>query len=190
MSECSICLSLLKEPTYVVTQLTYLPKKYHEFIVSNVRRVYFDSTWQVNLQKELKSSKDKVKKLEQDKEILMRKCEDLIAAARAQAEGERAARDKADKLRQRILEQEQELDESTDHAQGVISTLEVEMDHLDAKYVALKERYIKLKEEHECVTNSRNSPDAREIRPVPQRKKTRARPASPPPVHQTKRQRQ
>ncbi|KAG6816052.1 hypothetical protein H0H87_008968 [Tephrocybe sp. NHM501043] len=175
--ECSICLSLLKEPqrptfvpsslppgiafilTVIAVQLTYLPKKYHEFVVPNVRRVYLDTTRQTELRKELKSSKDKIKKLERDNEVLMKQCERYMAAAHAQAQGEKAARDTAERLQERLDDMEGNLQwhiSRGEDAGNILSALGADMVTLQTKYDHLKERFTRLRAKHnDCFATTR-----------------------------------
>ncbi|KAG6908891.1 hypothetical protein DXG01_002869 [Tephrocybe rancida] len=154
-NECSICLSSFKEPVSIPCaspDLTYLPKKYHEFVVPNVRRVYVDATRQPNLQslqKSLQLSKSKIQKLERDQEVLLQQCERHMAAAHAQAEGERAARETAAKLLQTIHDMEHEFRTVTTQAEDRIKVLEAGTENLHIKYEDLKYRYSKRKARHE-----------------------------------------
>ncbi|KAJ7142185.1 hypothetical protein C8R46DRAFT_815002, partial [Mycena filopes] len=73
-------------------ELTCLPKKFHQYIVPSLRRVYISpadpSPSKEALKRKLSVAEARVQQLEDDKERLMRECERTIAAAQAHARGE------------------------------------------------------------------------------------------------------
>lgn len=91
---------------------TFVPAKYHPFIIPSLRRIYLDtdpsrsSVASRQLQEQLsalkKENEDLVSKLkgrDRDLKLLMTKCESNMAAASAYAKGERDARLECERLR-------------------------------------------------------------------------------------------
>ncbi|KAG5725038.1 hypothetical protein E4T56_gene12397 [Termitomyces sp. T112] len=199
--------------------LVYLPKKYHEYVMPVVRRVYLDLPRYSDLKKELKSSRERIKKLEKDNDILMRQCERHMAAAKAQAEGERAARQRATDLQSQLRNKEEELYAADINAAEALGILKDDVDVSRAEYQTLEKafndlgrRYDKLKARQDQVDASTSRSIAQEHHghhsvsrksrqslnfsipdlyagPARGVPKPKARPASPPPVYANKRQR-
>ncbi|KAF8075148.1 hypothetical protein FPV67DRAFT_1476183 [Lyophyllum atratum] len=122
----------------VTPDLTYLPKKYHQYVLSSVRRVYFDTTRQADLRAELSTAKAKIKKLEKDEETLLRECERHMGSAAAHAKGEREARAEVDTLRQLLKQND------ADHTVGRIEMRRAH-NELHRRYVDLKSLQSNLK---------------------------------------------
>ncbi|KAG6902552.1 hypothetical protein C0995_014941 [Termitomyces sp. Mi166 len=161
--ECSICLSSFKEPVCipcVIPDLTYLPKKYHDYVIPSLRRVYLDAPRYSDLKKELKASKEKIKKLENDNEILMQQCERHMAAANAQAKGERAARQKAYDLRSRLRTMEEQLHAADVTAGETINFLKHDIGVNHAQYQILERDYDNLRRRYEKLKARRDQADA------------------------------
>ncbi|KAG6896216.1 hypothetical protein C0992_009684 [Termitomyces sp. T32_za158] len=142
---------------HIGLQLTYLPKKYHEYIIPSLRRIYLDSPRFSDMKKDLKASKEKIKKLEKDRDVLMKQCEKHMAAARAQAEGERAARMKASDLQSRLDIMQKDLGVACDMAKKAIKILRNDLHvaragHLDLEktYDELRKRYPKSRQD-QCL---------------------------------------
>ncbi|KAJ7491987.1 hypothetical protein FB451DRAFT_954815, partial [Mycena latifolia] len=111
-STCPSC----REPFNMVRpELTCLPKKFHQFVVPSIRRVYIDMSRYDGLRKKLAASEARVKALEQDKERLMVVSERHIAAARAHSMGETRALVKASDL-EHELERTQNAAEDAERA--------------------------------------------------------------------------
>jgi hypothetical protein len=83
-------------------ELACLPKKFHQYILPSIRRVYIDLSRQDGLRKKLAASEARVRALEQDKERLMAECERHIAAAHAHGRGETDALLRAKGLAQEL----------------------------------------------------------------------------------------
>lgn len=114
-------------------QLTYLPKKYHQYIVPGVRRVYLEVA-EPDLRRELAKAKTRIQKLERDQEKLLAQCEQHMSAARAHAQGEHQSRTKANNLKAEL--------------QDLIATSDAQIEELTEdrnfrvlKYEKLKARY-------------------------------------------------
>ncbi|KAJ7117807.1 hypothetical protein C8R44DRAFT_879344 [Mycena epipterygia] len=112
-------------------ELTCLPKKFHQYIVPSIRRVYIDMSRHEGLRKKLSASEVRVKALEKDKERLMAECERHIAAARAHSQGETDAILKAKDI-------EEELEETRENAV-------VDMQEAEQALRAMKLKYDKMK---------------------------------------------
>ena len=57
-------------------QLTYLPKKYHPFVVSPLRRIYLDESNEViNLERDVAKYKARLQSSREREELLMKECE-------------------------------------------------------------------------------------------------------------------
>jgi predicted nuclease with TOPRIM domain len=101
-----------------------VPKKYHEFMILSVRRVYIEIPSQAALKNQIALMESRVKSLEKDKVLLMTKCESNMAASATHAEGEKKARLDVEKARR----------EMTD--------LKRKYDTLKGKYNDLKSRWV------------------------------------------------
>ncbi|GLB41641.1 putative RING-type zinc-finger [Lyophyllum shimeji] len=142
-SSCPTC----RTPFNTVTpDLTYLPKKYHQYVIPSVRRVYFDTTRQDDLQEKLAAAEAKIKKLERDQETLLRQCERHMAAASAHKAGERVALREADLLRAALNTRERDYAIAKEAADQVYVQVENERDELSRKYQDLKRRHSDLKQ--------------------------------------------
>ncbi|KAG6900029.1 hypothetical protein C0993_004086 [Termitomyces sp. T159_Od127] len=161
---CSICLASFKEPqrpkfvTSLVRlsvsvdhlpQLTYLPKKYHEYVLPSLRRVYLDSQRDSELKSDLKAAKEKIKKLEKDRDILMQQCEKHMAAAQAQAEGERTARLKASDLQSKLDIMRKDSRVADVKAEKAVNNLKCDIDAARAGYRGLEKAYEDLRRRYE-----------------------------------------
>jgi hypothetical protein len=76
-----------------------VPKKYHEFILPSVRRVYFDVSPQTDYKKRIQVLEGRVKTLERDRVLLMEKCESTTARNKIHAVGEKKAVQDAKKMK-------------------------------------------------------------------------------------------
>ncbi|RDB15372.1 Tripartite motif-containing protein 26 [Hypsizygus marmoreus] len=145
-STCPTC----RRPFNTVTpDLTYLHKKYHEYVVPSVRRIYFDNPAQVDVKMKLAVAEAKIKKLQKEQEVLMRQCERHIAAAGAHAAGEQQAKLKADNLAERLSNIEREHKNEKLGAVLNLMNIEEQRDVLNTKYQKLKQRV------HDLEMNSR-----------------------------------
>lgn len=72
--------------------LSFVPKKYHPFIIPSVRKVYLNADPAASLQAKVKELEARVKGLERDKQLLMERAEANIARANSMAQRERDAR--------------------------------------------------------------------------------------------------
>ncbi|KAG5654165.1 hypothetical protein H0H81_006547 [Sphagnurus paluster] len=140
--------------TSVTPDLAYLPKKYHEYIVPSVRRIYFDATRQSELLQQLVVAQSKIKKLEKSKDLLMKKCEQHMATAGAYQQMEQDARDVIESLRQELAEREEEYENDRLSDAEDIKRLRAERDVFRDKYNGLKVRYADLKEQNEYENQS------------------------------------
>ncbi|KAJ7105487.1 hypothetical protein C8R43DRAFT_1140811 [Mycena crocata] len=143
-------------------ELTCLPKKFHQYIVPSIRRVYIDTSQHSALRKRLAASEARVSALEQDKERLMAECERHIAAARAHARGETdallKAKDLSDELEETadaLDETKEELDEAKDDLEATRETAANAQETLKA----LKAKYDKMKR-HVRALEAGNKSDA------------------------------
>ncbi|KAF9466159.1 hypothetical protein BDZ94DRAFT_1252248 [Collybia nuda] len=213
-STCPTCRTSFKT---VTPDLTYLPKKYHQYIVPGVRRVYLEAPGP-DLRKQLTKAEAKIRKLEKDQEILLVQCEQHMSAAHAHAEGELRSRTKAKDLEAELQQMTTYLAEATTQ----INDLEADSKFVRSKYEKLKVKYrelvadwmgpdrsesnstMKRRKSHSVIDSSEfslyqhassSSMDRRIIRPLPRPRGeqittpvARASAVSPPPVR-SKRQR-
>ncbi|KAG6850664.1 hypothetical protein H0H93_010392 [Arthromyces matolae] len=189
--------------------LTYLPKKYHQFLVAPVRRVYLDSTRDVGSQNDLLIALEKIKKLEKRNELLMKQCERHMTHAQAQAEGERKARLKSDEVQRKL----NDANASLERALAFVAAADTRQRASDRDFQSLRddcdqlrERYVKLKakrnhprpssltvdsrleelnletyiRERLSRSTSHEMPPEREIRPLPQRPRVFLKPKARP----------
>jgi hypothetical protein len=125
-------------PRYL--QLTYLPKKYHQYIVPGVRRVYIETS-APDLQKKLAKAEARIRKLERDQEILLEQCEQHMSAAHAHAQGELKARTRVAELKDEVQQITTYAAKSKREYEGGIENIEEDRDIVRSKYEKLKVRY-------------------------------------------------
>jgi len=99
-SHCPTCRTVFNIAT---PDWRYVPKKYHEFMIPSVRKVYIDIPSQAGLKNQIALLESRVKSLEKDKLLLMTKCESNMAASATHAEGEKKARSDADKAKKEVV---------------------------------------------------------------------------------------
>ncbi|KAG5644877.1 hypothetical protein DXG03_007518 [Asterophora parasitica] len=151
--------------------MSLLPRRFRPYFTPNVRRVYLDTTRVVELEKERKIAKKRIKKFEKDQETLLRQCERHMETARVHAEGEKQANVEIGHLRRRLRDSlvvamaEKEKDD-------IIEDLKAEADHWKRNYTRLREKsaadlessvaerddwkskYRRLEEEHSAMLDS------------------------------------
>jgi hypothetical protein len=88
----------------------YVPKKYHEFMIPSVRRVYIEIPSQTGLKNQIALLESRVKSLEKDKLLLMSKCESNMAASTTHAEGEKKARLDVEKAKKEMMDVKRKYD--------------------------------------------------------------------------------
>jgi outer membrane murein-binding lipoprotein Lpp len=128
-------------------KLTYLPKKYHQYVVPGVRRVYLDTSTEAILQKKLTKADARIRKLEAEQETLLKQCEQHMSAARAHAEGEKKERRRADKLEQDFDAVTSQSFEAGRVSEIYIEKIAVDRERLKHKYQKLKQHCRELEEE-------------------------------------------
>ncbi|KAJ7255447.1 hypothetical protein B0H12DRAFT_1050108 [Mycena haematopus] len=138
----SSCPSCRETFNMVRPQLTCLPKKFHQYIVPSIRRVYIDMSRHEHLRKKLSASEARVAALEQDKERLMAECERHIAAAQAHSRGETVALLKLRATEERFFNLQASA-EAGEAAQEALRAMKVKYDkmkrHVRAVEVARRE---------------------------------------------------
>lgn len=82
--------------------LRYVPKKYHEFMIPSVRKLYLEIPSQAKLKTQIALLETRVQSLDRDKKLLMTKCESHISASAVYAEEERNARLAAEKAKSEV----------------------------------------------------------------------------------------
>ncbi|TEB21966.1 hypothetical protein FA13DRAFT_1613588, partial [Coprinellus micaceus] len=96
VAKCPTCRS---EFHLVVPDLTYLPKKYHPFVVSSLRRIYLDESSEVvNLERDVAKYKARLQSSREREELLMKECERHQKKARGYRVREQEARMEKEKL--------------------------------------------------------------------------------------------
>jgi hypothetical protein len=88
------CLRVLRSSNYhsAVPDPSFIPKKYHDFMVPSVRKLYMDIPSTGPLTAEIEQLKKRVATLGRDRDALMEKCEAYMAASRQYADKEKTAR--------------------------------------------------------------------------------------------------
>ncbi|KAJ7696495.1 hypothetical protein B0H17DRAFT_1007612 [Mycena rosella] len=127
----STCPSCRETFNMVRPELTCLPKKFHQFVVPSIRRVYIDMSRHDRVRQRLAASEARVKALESDKERLLAVCERHSAAADAHSRGE------TDALL-RVRELEEELESAREAAEGEVQDAERALQALKGKYAKMK----------------------------------------------------
>lgn len=89
--------------------LTYVPKRIHQFIIPSVRRVYFDTTPYTELKKKYEKAEARTKSLKKENDVLVRECERHMAASHAHAEGEKTLGSELDAAKEQINDLQQEV---------------------------------------------------------------------------------
>ncbi|KAF8634205.1 hypothetical protein AX15_001018 [Amanita polypyramis BW_CC] len=129
---------------YTVTpDLTYLPKKYHQYVLPAVRRVYVDNNTVQSLQKKLAKAEGRVRKLENDQELLLKKCEGHMAASQAHASSEYDALREIERLKGKLegLGRQMEATETLQYELEMsVSQVHYEVSYWKAKYNKMKHR--------------------------------------------------
>jgi hypothetical protein len=133
--------------SYLGRKLTYLPKKYHQYVVPGVRRVYLDTSGEAALQKKLIKAESKIQKLEAEQETLMKRCEQLVSASRAHAEGEMKERRRANKLKHDFDAVSAQAVSDSSASDLHLKTVEDDHNQLQLKYRKLKQHYRDLEEQ-------------------------------------------
>ncbi|KAG2137604.1 uncharacterized protein EDB93DRAFT_760077 [Suillus bovinus] len=88
-SSCPSCRSIF----YIaMPDLSFVPKKYHDFMVPSVRKLYLDIASPAPLVAEIEQLKTRVAALSRDRDALMERCEAHMAASRQYATNEKDAR--------------------------------------------------------------------------------------------------
>ncbi|OAX40159.1 hypothetical protein K503DRAFT_715031 [Rhizopogon vinicolor AM-OR11-026] len=88
-SSCPSCRSVFH---IAMPDLSFVPEKYHDFMVPSVRKLYMDIPSTSLLTAEIEQLKKRVATLSRDRDALMEKCEGYMAASRRYADQERDAR--------------------------------------------------------------------------------------------------
>ncbi|OJA08070.1 hypothetical protein AZE42_02232 [Rhizopogon vesiculosus] len=88
-SPCPSCRSVFH---IAMPDLSFVPEKYHDFMVPSVRKLYMDIPSTSPLIAEIEQLKKRVATLSRDRDTLMEKCEGYMAASHRYADEERAAR--------------------------------------------------------------------------------------------------
>ncbi|GJJ11414.1 hypothetical protein Clacol_005647 [Clathrus columnatus] len=81
----------------------FIPEKYHQFIDSNIRRIYLDDSKTKRLQDRVTHLEARLRSLEADKELLMKRCESSMQRADTYAAKERIARLNNDSLAKELM---------------------------------------------------------------------------------------
>jgi hypothetical protein len=123
-------------------QLTCLPKKFHQYIVPSIRRVYIDMSRHEGLRKKLSASEAHVKALEKDKERLMAECERHIAAARAHGRGETDALLKAKLMEEELADTRESAAVDIQDAERAMQAMKVKYDKMKRHCRALEARCV------------------------------------------------
>ncbi|TFK39708.1 hypothetical protein BDQ12DRAFT_681070 [Crucibulum laeve] len=134
------CPTCRTEFNLVTPDVTYLPKKFHPFVVPSVRRVYLDTGNTAALQKKLTKAQARIQKLEQDQETLLAQCEHKLQLMQVHREGERELRVENDELKEEMDELSTRLTEMEER----LAEAEEGKNALRVKYSALKVRHADL----------------------------------------------
>jgi hypothetical protein len=88
----------------------YVPKKYHEFMIPSVRKVFIEIPSQAGIKNQIALLESRVRSLEKDKGLLLTKCESSMAASVTHAEGEKNARLDAEKTKKEMVQLKRKYD--------------------------------------------------------------------------------
>jgi len=99
-SHCPTCRTVFN---IAIPDWRYVPKKYHEFMIPSVRKVYIEIPSQAGLKNQIALLESRVKSLENDKLLLMTKCESNMAASVTHQEGEKKARIDVEKVKKEVV---------------------------------------------------------------------------------------
>ena len=117
----------------VTPNLAYIPKKFHEFIIPSVRRVYLDTTPQDSpaLKTKVVQLQSQVEALERDKGLLMERCESAMFSCKRY-------REDAGRLRKERDDAKSEADEARKETAKVQKAL----DEMKARIRAMEVRLV------------------------------------------------
>ncbi|KAG0709453.1 hypothetical protein DFH29DRAFT_888611 [Suillus ampliporus] len=96
-SSCPSCRNIFH---IAMPDLTFVPKKYHDFMAPSVRKLYLDIESPAPLIAEIDQLKKRVAALSRDREALMDRCEAYMASSRQHAANEKEARLEAQAARE------------------------------------------------------------------------------------------
>ncbi|KAG1881049.1 hypothetical protein F4604DRAFT_1619307 [Suillus subluteus] len=88
-SSCPSCRSIFH---IAMPDLSFVPKKYHDFMAPSVRKLYLDIASPAPLLAEIEKHKTRVTELSRDRDALIERCEAFIAASSQHAASEKNAR--------------------------------------------------------------------------------------------------
>ncbi|PFH50288.1 hypothetical protein AMATHDRAFT_61336 [Amanita thiersii Skay4041] len=129
---------------YIVTpELTYLPKKFHQYVLPAVRRIYIDTSVILSLDKKLTKAEARFEKLKKNEEILMQRCEKHIIAANALALREQEALMEVDRLKNQIntlTKRTQNINEDYDWLISAVDQAQADSFMWKSKYNKLKQK--------------------------------------------------
>lgn len=137
---------VLSRCSYLAPKLTYLPKKYHQYVIPGVRRVYLDTSREAAIQKKLTKAENTVRKLEAEQETLLKQCEQHMSASRAHADGEMKERQRANKLQRSLDTASAQVIATREDSEAYIERIEADHEELTIKYHKLKKYHRDLKE--------------------------------------------
>ncbi|KAG1734081.1 uncharacterized protein EDB91DRAFT_1348647 [Suillus paluster] len=125
-SSCPSCRTIFH---IAMPDLTFVPKKYHDFMAPSVRKLYMDIASPAPLVAEIDELKKRVATLSRDRDALMEKCEAYMASSRQHATNEKdarleaqAARDATSKLQIKYDALKREYGDFMDHSMSQTSS--------------------------------------------------------------------
>ena len=132
--------------SYLEPKLTYLPPKYHQYVIPGVRRVYLDTSGEAALQKKLTRAENTVRKLEAEQETLLKQCEKHMSASRAHADGEMKERQRANRLQRNIDALSAQVIAENEASEACIKEIKADREQLKSEYQKLKKYHRDLEE--------------------------------------------
>lgn len=131
------------ERVLILVQLTYLPEKYHQYIIPAVRRVYIDNSSASSLQRKLARAEVRVAKLENEQEILLKQCEAHMAASQVHASNAYTALKETERLKKKVDGLSTRVDAAEalqDEYEKNASQVREEVTYWKSKYSKMKQR--------------------------------------------------
>ncbi|KAF8732665.1 hypothetical protein AX14_004103 [Amanita brunnescens Koide BX004] len=168
----------------VMPDLTYLPEKYHQYIIPAVRRVYIDNSSASSLQRKLARAEVRVAKLENEQEILLKQCEAHMAASQKKVDGLSTRVDAAEALQDEYEKNASQVREEVTYWKSKYSKMKQRLDastnNVDNTILHSKRKSLGNVTWHSEGTFLDDSMAMRQIKPIPRRATGASSPQSKP----------
>ncbi|TFK71440.1 hypothetical protein BDN72DRAFT_877163 [Pluteus cervinus] len=163
-SSCPICRAQF---TTVMPDLTYLPKKYHQYVIPSVRQVYIDTSGERTLKKKITQAEERIRALEREKAQLLIEGNRDKATLQIHAAREREATSQARIAGERLNRLTRLRNEDSEVATRDINEAYRERDHIQAQYDDLQQQFDELAQKFKAQATKNENRDKRSRSSVP-----------------------